>query len=911
MSFELRKSWMHSWEEVVQHLEVQPKTGLSSEEAEKRLAQYGPNLLQEMRKTSAWSILISQFKSLIVLLLAVAAAISLALGDWMECIAIIAVIFINALIGFITEWRAVRSMEALQKMGQVVTRVRRNGKVQEVPALSVVPGDIIELEGGDVITADMRLISSSKLETNESALTGESLPVAKKTDPRPEETPLAERTNILYKGTAVTRGSGEAVVVFTGMNTELGSISALVQEAEDEITPLEIRLNQLGNRLIWATLIIAVIVAISGILSGKEIFLMIETAIALAVAAIPEGLPVVATITLARGMWRMAKKNALINKLSAVETLGSTTVIFTDKTGTLTENRLEVSHVMIYNKNKHFQKLVPITVQFPGRSSGPSSPPDPLTYEIIKIGVLCNNASLFAKDSTEDTHSAGDPLEIALLEAGNRIGISRDDLLHKYPEVHEDAFDSDIMMMATYHQDEDRFLVAVKGAPEEILKRSRFVLTDKGVQSMTEQQRNHWFDHNEQMAHHGLRVIACAKKWVLSVKNPAYEDLVFLGLLGLEDPPRQDVGSAIQACQEAGITVIMVTGDQPVTAKNIGQFLGLVKPHQTGVSQGSTLETEDLSDEDKEKLLDTRLFARVSPAQKLHLIRLHQKNGAVVAMTGDGVNDAPALKKADIGVAMGLRGTQVAKEAADIILKDDSFSSIVTAIEQGRVIFDNIRRCVFFLLSCNISEILSIGLASFVRAPLPVLPLQILFINLVTDVFPALALSASKGDPNIMKRPPRNPKEPILTGSHWGLITGYGLSMTAAVLGSLAVARLVLHMEIAQAVTVSFLTLAITQLWHVFNMRDFRSGIFKNDVVKNPFIWGALLLCLGIIVCAVYFPPLAKVLKTENPGIRGWEVVIMMSLIPLVIGQTVMIIAQLKRKIARSRKKRMEFKAGI
>jgi len=877
----LKSPWAYPGEELIQELCVSQDTGLATQEAKRRLKQYGPNRLRETKRKSSWKILFEQFKGLIVALLVVAALVSFFFGDFIEGIAIVVVIMINATIGFFTELKAVRSMEGLRRLGSVSVRVRRDGEIQEIPAEGLIPGDIVVLEGGDIVNADIRLLTSSKLQADESALTGESLPVSKSVETLDVDTPLAERADMLYKGTAVTRGSCEGIVITTGMETELGQISSLVEEAEEEITPLEKRLNQLGHKLIVATLIIAAFVATAGILVGKGAFLMIETSIALAVAAIPEGLPIVATIALARGMLRMARRNALISQLSAVETLGATNVIFTDKTGTLTENRMTVALIALDSGD------IEVHEEAFTRDDEPVAPlKNKILRKALGISILCNNASLESKELNEESKVVGDPMEGALLIAGVKTGLYREELTRNLPEVREEAFDSDVKMMATFHKDNDRYLVAVKGAPEYILNSSSHILTEEGEREMSDEKRKEWLNKNNQMAEKGLRVVAIATKIADSIDSEPYKHLTLLALIGLEDPPREDVRKAIELCQDAGIKVVMVTGDQAVTASNIGSDVGLADKNEIDVIHGKDLKNPDeLSEEEKQKILQVPIFARVSPRQKLNLIDLYQKNGAIVAMTGDGVNDAPALKEADIGIAMGQRGTEVAREAADMVLKDDSFPTIVAAIEQGRVIFNNIRKFVLYLISCNVSEIMVVTSATIVNLPLPILPLQILFLNLVSDVFPALALGVGEGDRNVMKQPPQDPGEPILARRHWLDVGRYGFLMTISVFGALILALKWLGMGERQAVSVSFLTLAFTQLWHVFNMRDRGSNFLRNSITRNPFIWGALFICIGLLLVALYVPVLSDVLKLVNPGMKGWIIVIAMSLIPLMVGQ--------------------------
>ncbi|MFO8034545.1 MAG: cation-transporting P-type ATPase [Candidatus Bipolaricaulota bacterium] len=865
-------------ESVLNRLEATSK-GLSQSEAKRRKREYGPNQLRQAKERPSWAILVDQFKSLIILLLSLAAALSFVLGEWIEGAAIAAVILINGAIGFFTELQAIRSMEALRRLSQVNAKVRRDDQILEIPAQDLVPGDIVLLNAGDIVTADLRLTESSKLQADESTLTGESVPVAKSVEPVDEDAPIAERTSMLFKGTAVTRGSGEGVVVAIGMDTELGHISSLVEEAKEEVTPLEKRLNRLGHRLIWVTLGIAAVVAMSGVLAGRDLLLMIETSIALAVAAIPEGLPIVATLALARGMWRMARRNALINRLSAVETLGATTVICTDKTGTLTENRMTVTQYVLSSG------AVRLTSEALHKH-GETGPIDDVALKAaLEVGVLCNNASLNSEDRNGDK-GLGDPMEVALLVAGSEAGFDREELLSASPEMREEAFDPELKMMATYHQSQSSVRVAVKGAPEPVLSSCTSVLTSNGPASLTEEERHEWLATNQQLAEPGLRTLALAEKHISDPNEAPYQELTLLGLVALQDPPRQDVAEAIGVCKEAGIQVIMVTGDQAATASNIALAVGLTDKQDTRVLSGAEVKSlDELNPEERRRLLKIPVFARVSPRQKLDLVTLYQESGAVCAMTGDGVNDAPALKKADIGVAMGRRGTEVARQAADMVLKDDAFPSIVAAVAQGRVIFNNIRKFVLYLLSCNVSEILAVAFASLAGIPLPILPLQILFLNLVTDVFPALALAGGEGDPRVMKRPPRDPSEPILTRGHWLAVGGYGMVITTAVLGALSVARYGLNLPTEEAVTMSFLTLAFAQLWHVFNMRDVGTGPLANDIVRNPFVWAALALCSGLLVASVHMPGLSAVLKTEPLTLREWLWALAISLLPWLVGQ--------------------------
>ena len=885
-----KKPWTLSLDDLSNKFDVDPEEGLSDKQAEKSRQKYGSNRLRKIKQTSVWTIFINQFKSLVILLLLTAAVLSFIFLEWIEGVAILTVIFINTAIGFTTELKAIRSMEALRKLGGVETRVRRNGGPTKIPAGEIVPGDIVLLEEGDIVSADMRIIKSSGLEADESALTGESLPVSKNEKIlEKEEVPLAERSNMLFKGTAINRGSGEGLVISTGMNTEIGHISSMVEEAEEEEkTPLEKRLNKLAHKLIFLVLIFSTIIIVAGILRGKELLLMVETGIALAIACIPEGLPIVATITLSRGLLRMARRNALIKQLSAVETLGATNVIFTDKTGTLTENRMTATKI------RTAQGMITISDSEKSQETAfykkdqPYPPDDhPVLKRFLETGAICNNASL-GEGKKEKENSSGDPLEVGILVAGAKAGITKEGLLDKMPEVGEKAFNSEVKMMAKYHKDDQGIRVSVKGAPEAVLEHCTSVMTEDGEKPVDQDAKQEWNDINKKMARDGLRIIAMAHKYVDSKDSEPYKDLVLTGLIGMVDPPRKEVPDAVNTCKKAGIKVIMITGDQPVTASMIARQTNLTDEEDPKVIHGKDIKSpEDLTEEKKKEFLDSRIFARVSPEQKLHLVSLHREAGSVTAMTGDGVNDAPALKKADIGVAMGKRGTQVATETADMILQDDSFSSIMVAVEEGRIIFENIRKAVFYLLTHNVSEILIIFIASLFLKNLPLMALQILFLNFVTEIFPAFALGLGKGDPAVMKKSPRDPRESILTSDYWKAIFSYGILIATCVLGAFLYAgsEWGLGMNQNQALAVSFLTIGLAQIGHVFNMRDRGSGFFKNEVTTNPYVWGSLVICAGLLLMAVYLPFLANILKMSPPGINGWLVIITAGMIPYVIGQ--------------------------
>lgn len=859
---------------------------------------YGPNALQRVEPIPLWIILRNQVESLVVLLLVAAAVVAFAFGEIVEAIAIGVVLVLNTAIGFGMEWRAIRSMESLRRLGQVPATVRRDGRIQRVSAEDLVPGDIVVLEEGDVVTADLRLLTASNLQLDESALTGESVPVDKSPDSVPDDTDLPERTPMTYKGTAVTRGSGEGIVVGTGMKTELGAISALVAEADDDATPLEDRLDELGRGLVLVVIGLVVAIVAIGTASGRDPTLMVEMGIALAVAAIPEGLPVVATIALARGLRRMAARNALVRRLSSVETLGATSVICTDKTGTLTENRMAVEKLLLPDgeetgeiRSLSFDRdpeADPDAGDIPadGRASEADAPRDLAAW----IAALCTTASL---DPNDPEVVVGDPMEGALLRFGQRLGVPVDG--DAFPERDRVAFDRATKMMASIRETDAGAVVAVKGAPEAVLTACTTEIGSAGADGfglleagathpLSEKRREAWLRGNQALASEGLRILGLAAKRAPSSASAdaVYEDLVFVGLIALVDPPRSDVRTSITGCHDAGIRVVMVTGDQPETARYIARAVGIVDSDSAPVVRGSDLETDDTS------AATTDIYARVTPAQKLTLVDRIQASGHIVAMTGDGVNDAPALKSADIGVAMGQRGTQVAQEAADVVLQDDAFSTIVAAVEEGRMIFSNIRAFVRFLLSCNVGEVMIVGTAAFAGMPLPILPLQILFLNLVTDVFPALALGMGEAERDVMREPPRPKEEPVLTRRHWTGIAGYGVLFTVSVLSTLFVARTALNYDATEAVTVSFLALAFGQLLHVFNMRSPGSGLFRNVVVENRYVWGAILLCTVLLLVSVYAPPIARVLSLSVLPLEGWLLVAAGSTVPLIVGQVVL-----------------------
>ncbi|PLW81175.1 ATPase [Kineobactrum sediminis] len=865
-------------EEVLDHFTANQDSGLSGDEVDQRLEQYGANVLRESQPVSTPRIFFRQFKSVVILLLGAAGALALLTGRWHEGIAIIAVMLINTLIGFFSEWKALRSMEALRDLGKQQAQVRRDGGEHTIDEQNLVPGDIVLLSPETLVPADLRLLprkgekteESREVQVNEAALTGESVPVMKTPEAVAADTVLADRTCMLYKGTSVTDGDGEGVVVATGMDTELGHISQLAQSAEGKTTPLQKKLDELGGQLAWVTIGITIIVAITGLVAGRDTMVMIETAIALGIAAIPEGLPIVATVALARGMYLMSTRNAVVNHLAAVETLGATRIIFTDKTGTLTANKMVLKKIVTPEGVHELDD---------SQQNKPDLANEPLLRRALEVGVLCNNARL----EDQQQKRSGDPTELALLEAGALLDKDRAELLEEFPEEREEPFDSDTMKMATFHRIEGGFRVAVKGAPEVMLDACTAMATNEGETALSEDERDSWKQRADELAGEGLRLLAVAEKTTQAVDDDPYAQLCFLGLVGMADPPRADIREAVEECQQAGIRAVMVTGDRPDTGQAIAEQVGLA-------SSGAAIHGRDLgniealSTEERNRILKADVFARVTPEHKLQLVKIFQDSGEVVAMTGDGVNDAPALKQADIGIAMGERGSDAAKQVADMVLRDDNFSTIVTAVRQGRVIFANIRKSVIFMLCTNLAEILVVSLASLTQAPLPLHPLQILFLNILTDVFPALALGVGVGSSGVMQSPPRPSGEAVITRHHWHAIGGWSLVVGACVLAAFTLALLWLQVGETEAITISFLTLGFSKLWFVLNLRDRGSRPWNNDVVRNLWIWAALVFCSCLLLLAVYWPPLAGVLQTAIPGSDGWMLILGMSLVPAALG---------------------------
>jgi len=887
-------------EQVLDRLGVDVEQGLSQAEVESRRREHGRNRLREAETRPWWRILLAQLKSIVIYLLGSAAVLALLTGRDAEAIAIVAVIVVNTTIGFVSEWQAVRSMAALRAIGAHRVRVRRGGEEREAAATDLVPGDLVLLEAGDLVPADLRLVEADRLRVSQASLTGESVPDEKSVDPVDESAELADRSDMLYKGTSISDGQALGVVVEIGSKTELGRIAELAEQAGAAVTPLQARLDQLGRRLAWATVGIAIVVAVVGLLIRRQqATLVIETALALGVAAIPEGLPIVSTIALARGMALMARRNALVNRLTAVETLGATRVIISDKTGTLTQNRMRLREIVTPLGEHSFAERE----QVDANEVDEMDEMGPHVRRALEIGVLCNAASLESGADGEAEDGRGDPTEIALLAAGRRIGLEREKLLASQPERRVVGFDPAVKMMATFHSSDspestgDTLRVAVKGAPEAVLgvcdrlASGEDTVAGETGSPLDEQAIAQWQERADALAGEGLRVLAVAEKRVDSERAEPYEGLCLLGLAGLLDPPRERVKAAIDECQAAGIRVEMVTGDQPETARAIARAVGIVGDVDdpgAEVMRGRDIGSADDPDEAHlERIHRANIFARVSPEQKLDLVRIDQDRGEIVAMTGDGVNDAPALQQADIGVAMGRRGTEAAKQAADMVLKDDAFETIVAAVELGRVIFANIRKSVMFMLCTNVAEVLAVTVATLAGWPLPLSPLQILYLNVLTDVFPALALGVGPGSGQEMTRPPRDSREAVLTRSHGLEIAGWAMLLATCVLASLLLARHWLGTSEAAAVTVSFLTIGFGKLWFSFNLKAPGTPLLRNEITHNMWIWAAIALCSVLLIAAVHLPVLSTLLRTESLEPRAWGLMLGMSLIPLIVGQAV------------------------
>jgi Ca2+-transporting ATPase len=933
----------HAWS-VLKTLKAldAPAAGLTSAEAARRLVAYGPNELKPPAPASVLSILVDQLTSVVVLLLAVAAVISWVMGDRVESAAIAGVLVINTAIGFVIDLRARRAMEALLGYQVPHAAVIRDGQAVTVEARTLVPGDLVEIAAGQMVPADARVVVSHDVRTMEAALTGESLPVSKRAEAELEEdTALAERVTMIYKGTTVAAGAGRAVVTETGAATEIGRIGVLVSSIADEKTPLERRLDALGQRLVWLALGVAALVAGLGALQGAPIALVIELGIALAVAAVPEGLPAVATIALAIGLRRMAKRHALVRRLPAVESLGSATVVCTDKTRTLTSGDMTIVRVWTAGMETALDAIatgasgaggaggagdvtgaseaagaaiasaaaaatrvtsvaaatqatgaasvagatrtVPVAAARDERSTDPRA----RVRRAMEVALLASRVPrVEAAGAIGAAGSVGvppDPVDTAVAAAAARTGVEAGVFARAHAPDGLIPFSSERKLMAAFYQNgrADAFTVCVKGAPRRIVELcSRAWTDDGGEQELDAAGRERLLSVNATFASRGLRVLAVATGPVHDATEDALHDLTFAGFLGIMDPPAPGVKDTIARLRAAGLRTIMLTGDQRLTGEAIGRELGLMTDGLLAI-EGRELRALS-ADALAQTIERTAVFSRVTPEDKLTIVRTLQQRGEIVAMLGDGVNDAAALRKADVGVAMGIRGAEVAKEAAAIVLQDDRFETIAAAVEEGRVVFDNIRKFVFYLFTCNLAEILVLLVAALAGMPIPLLPLQLLWLNMVTDTFPALALAIEPGDPDVMRRPPRDPREAMLSREFLRRVTAYAALIAGATLAALWWA---VTYAPDRATTMVFMTLAFAQIFHLGNARSSAPVLTLRAATANPAAIAAAALSVLLQLAALLITPLADVLRLVPLGWREWTVILVASLLPAVVGQ--------------------------
>jgi len=861
-----------SADEVLATLQTSSQ-GLSPEEAQKRLERYGLNELSAAEHVSPWKILLSQFQNVLIVILLIATVLSVVVGHAVEAIAIAVIVLFAVLLGFIQEFRAERAIEALRQMAAPLATVIRGGREQQIAAREIVPGDIVLLHAGDKIPADARLLEAVNLKLEEAALTGESVAVEKETEPLTDpEAGVGDRTNMVHAGTAVAYGRGRAVVVATGMHTEFGQIAQMLHTVESRQTPLQQNLAKVGRVLAVAALAIVVLIVALGIFNEQPFVEMLIFGIALAVAVVPEALPAVVTVSLAIGVQRMVKRNALVRRLPAVETLGSTSVICSDKTGTLTKDEMTIRRVYAANR----------ALDVTGSGYQPSGSftenerevelPD-VFQELLRGGTLCADARVLHDDEQNRWTVQGDPTEGALVVAAAKAGLKKSELDQQFPRIAEIPFDSDTKRMSTLHELPDGGRIAYsKGAPEVLLNSCTQIATADGDAPLDDTTKQALKDASLAMAEQALRVLAVARRHVRdssTTLEEASQEMTLLGLVGMIDPPRPEAKDAVEKCKQAGIKVVMITGDHPATAKAVARELGILTHNRVLIGN----ELSDLSDEELERQVhEIDVFARVSPAHKLRVVTALQQRGFVAAMTGDGVNDAPALKKADIGIAMGITGTDVSKEAAAMIVTDDNFASIVAAVEEGRVIFGNIKKYLMYLLSSNIGEIGLVLGASVAGMPLPLTAVQLLYVNLATDGLPALALAVDPPDPDIMQRPPRDPKRSIFTrpvvtlmgvGGAWSAIANLGVFMWASKSGR----------SYEEAITMTFVSLVLIQFFKAYNFRSDRHSVFRRPFA-NKWLNLAIAWELVLLLVVVYLPILHEPFGTYSLPLIDWVIVI-------------------------------------
>ena len=878
-----------SAKDVLERLETN-YNGLSESKAATRLEIFGPNEIAEFRRRTKLEILISQFKSILIYLLLFAILISFLIGEMLDAFVILAIVILNGLLGFYQEYKSESALEALKRMAAPKAKVVRDGVVKSIYARELVPGDIVIVETGDRVPADGRVIEAINLRVDESILTGESHPVDKFSDPLPENTPLADRRNMLYSSTHVVYGRGRMVVTSIGMNTEFGRIAEQIQSAMEEETPLQKRLEDLGKTLGGIVILLTGLGFLLGYLRGIPLLEMLMTSISLAVSAVPEGLPAVVTIALSIGVQKMAKRNAIVKRLSSVETLGSVTVICTDKTGTLTRNEMTVREIRTL---KRVYNVTGSGYRPEGGfySDGKEIKNDKDLELLLTAGVLCNTSELIKEG--DEWRIFGDPTEGALLVAGAKYGLWRNLLKEKFEYISEIPFDSARKRMSSIYRTGNRIIAFIKGAPETLLPLSKFALIDGEVKKLSSSEKEELFNAASEMANQALRVLAIAyRELPKNYDNEDVErDIIFVGLVGMIDPPREGVKEAISVCKKAGIKPVMVTGDHKLTAVAIARMIGLIEEGDLVVS-GPELDKRS----DKQLLEEIErisVFARVSPGHKLRIIRAYKAKGHIIAMTGDGVNDAPAVKSADVGIAMGQRGSDVTREAADIVLSDDNFVTIVNAVEEGRGIYCNIRKFVRFLLSCNFDEIAIIASSILLGLPVPLTPIQILWINIVTDGAPALALGVDPPDPDLMERPPRDPKEGILNGM-WRFFVAAFILQT---LGTISIFYYALQeYSLAEARTMAFTTAVFFELAAVFNCRSERYNPFKIGFSTNRKLLFSVFLSVFFQIMVIYLPFLQILFDTAPLSLEEFIMCILVGFLPGLMLIPEIFIAGEKRK---------------
>ncbi|MCR1950695.1 calcium-translocating P-type ATPase, PMCA-type [Clostridium sp. DSM 100503] len=867
-----------SHEEIVKELSSNVINGLSSSEAKARLEKNGLNKLQWKKKKSTFQLFLSQINDAMIYILIVAAIISAIVGEVSDAIIILIVIFVNAIIGVIQESKAEKALEALKNMSTPKALVKRDGSIIEIPSEEVVVGDIVIIDAGRYIPADLRLIESANLKIEESAFTGESVPAEKNSNIIEEEkdVPIGDQHNMAFMSTLATYGRGTGIVIATAMDTQIGKIAKMLDEEDENTTPLQKKLAQLGKILGFAAVGISIIMFIVSMFQGRDFLEMFMTSISLAVAAIPEGLPAIVAIVLALGVQRMIKENAIIRKLPSVETLGSVNIICSDKTGTLTINRMTVKKFYVNGNTKPLEEI------------------DIKNNEsklLIDGMILCNDAT--SKDGVQ----TGDPTEVALIDVGNKINIFKEELNNIHRRVNEIPFDSDRKLMTTVNAYDKKFNVFTKGAIDSILKISNKILINGEIKEFTKEEKEKVLDASNLMSDDALRVLALGYKVIdnehVSI-DELEQDLIFVGLMGMIDPPREEVKGSIQKSKNAGIRTIMITGDHKNTAVAIAKELGIASDISEAMS-GSEIDT--YSDEEFTKIVNNyRVFARVSPEHKVKIVKAFKAHGNIVSMTGDGVNDAPSLKAADIGVAMGITGTDVAKGAADMVLTDDNFTTIVSAVEEGRNIFNNIKKSILFLLSCNLGEIVALFVAILLNWAAPLLPIHILWVNLITDSFPALSLGVDPGDKGVMDLPPRNPKESLFAGKMGKLLILNGILIGATTLFAFVLGEYLYPDSLRHAQTMAFVVLSVSQLFYSLAMRNETKSLFQVGVFKNKWLIGSIVFGILLQFAIITIPFTASVFKVYRLAFKDWGIVILISLIPFVINEIIKIFFRMNER---------------